>query len=109
MSGRTVWFPGHMAKGGRKLAELAEKLDLIVEVRDARAPFSTSSPLIGNLAGGKPVVLVLSKKDLADSQRLRVWMEEFARLKKNIWAFNLRKDSLEPLRKFLSRLAPPYR
>jgi ribosome biogenesis GTPase A len=30
MSGRTVWFPGHMAKGGRKLAELAEKLDLIV-------------------------------------------------------------------------------
>ena len=63
-----------MAKGGRKLAELAEKLDLIVEVRDARAPFSTSSPLIGNLAGGKPVVLVLSKKDLADSQRLRVWM-----------------------------------
>jgi ribosome biogenesis GTPase A len=98
-----------MAKGGRKLAELAEKLDLIVEVRDARAPFSTSSPLIENLAGVKPVVLILSKKDLADPQRMRVWMEEFTRLKKNVWALDLRKDSLEPLRKFLSRLAPPHR
>jgi ribosome biogenesis GTPase A len=109
MSGRTVWFPGHMAKGGRKLAELAEKLDLIVEVRDARAPFSTSSPLIENLARLKPVALVLSKKDLADSGGMRVWMEEFTRQKKGVWAFNLRKDSLEPLRKYLSRLAPPYR
>jgi ribosome biogenesis GTPase A len=78
-------------------------------VRDARAPFSTSSPLIENLAGAKPVVLVLSKKDLSDAQRLRVWTEEFLRQKKSVWAFNLRKDSLEPLRKFLARLAPPYR
>jgi ribosome biogenesis GTPase A len=36
-------------------------------------------------------------------------MEEFAKQKKNVWAFDLRKDSLEPLRKSLSRLAPPYR
>ena len=78
-------------------------------MRDARAPFSTSSPLIENLAGAKPVVLVLSKKDLSDAQRLRVWTEEFLRQKKSVWAFNLRKDSLEPLRKFLARLAPPYR
>ena len=34
---RTVWYPGHMARGGRKLSELVERLDLIVEVRDARA------------------------------------------------------------------------
>jgi ribosome biogenesis GTPase A len=98
-----------MAKGGRKLAELAEKLDLIVEVRDARAPFSTSSPMIEALARLKPVVLVLGKKDLADSARMRVWMEEFTQRKKSVWVFNLRKDSLEPLRKSLSRLAPPYR
>jgi ribosome biogenesis GTPase A len=98
-----------MAKGGRKLAELSEKLDLIVEVRDARAPFSTSSPLIEHIAGVKPVVLVLSKKDLSDPKAMGVWMEEFSRRKKTAWVFNLRKDSLEPLRKFLSRHAPPYR
>ncbi|MDY3868493.1 MAG: ribosome biogenesis GTP-binding protein, partial [Pyramidobacter sp.] len=38
MAGRTAWFPGHMAKGTRQLGELLEKLDIIVEVRDARAP-----------------------------------------------------------------------
>ena len=109
MSGRTVWFPGHMAKGGRKLGELAEKLDLVIEVRDARAPFSTSSPLIESLTRLKPVLLVLSKKDLADPERSRLWMEEFARLKKDVWSFDLRKDSLAPLKRTLLRFSPPHR
>ena len=47
---RTVWYPGHMAKGTRKLNEIVSKLDLIVEVRDSRAPASTSSPLIKYLS-----------------------------------------------------------
>jgi ribosome biogenesis GTPase A len=98
-----------MAKGGRKLAELAEKLDLIIEVRDARAPFSTSSPLADALAREKPIVLILSKKDLSDPQRMSVWTEEFLRRKKNVWAFDLRKDNFEPLRRFLLRLSPPHR
>ena len=109
MAGRTVWYPGHMAKGGRKLGELAEKLDLVIEVRDARAPFSTSSPLITSLSRLKPVALVLSKKDLADPARTRIWMEDFARRQKDVWAFDLRKDSVEPLRKSLLRLAPAHR
>ncbi|MDR2522833.1 MAG: 50S ribosome-binding GTPase [Synergistaceae bacterium] len=109
MSGRTVWFPGHMAKGGRKLGELAEKLDLVIEVRDARAPFSTSSPLIESLTRLKPVLLVLSKKDLADPERSHLWMKEFARLKKDVWSFDLRKDSLTPLKRALSRFSPPHR
>ena len=55
-----------MARGGRKLGELAEKLDLFIEVRDARAPLSTSSPLLCSLSRLRPTLLVLSKKDLAD-------------------------------------------
>ena len=110
MSGRTVWFPGHMAKGKRKLGELLEKLDLVIEVRDARAPFSTSSPLIEAIARAKPVVLVLSKKDLADPGRTAVWIDEFAKRDGGgAWAFNLSKDNLTPLRKFLSRLSPAHR
>ena len=107
--GRTVWYPGHMAKGGRKLNELAEKLDLIIEVRDARAPFSTSSPLISSLSRLKPVTLVLSKKDLASPERTRVWMDTFASEKKEVWAFDLHKDSVDPLRKILSRMKPAHR
>jgi ribosome biogenesis GTPase A len=98
-----------MAKGGRKLGELVEKLDLLIEVRDARAPFSTSSPLIEPLSRHKPVVLVLSKKDLADPERARIWVEEFARLKKEVWAFDLRRDSLASLKKALLRFSPPHR
>ena len=116
MSGRTVWFPGHMAKGGRKLGELLEKLDIVIEVRDARAPFSTSSPLIEAIARLKPVVLVLSKKDLADPDRSALWINELAKRDSHggnipavVWAFDLRKDSLVPLRKFLSRFSPPHR
>ena len=109
MGGRTVWFPGHMAKGGRKLGELAEKLDLIVEVRDARAPFSTSSPLLASLARLKPVITVLSKKDLADSERTLLWAETFSREGKEIRAFDLRKDKLDSLRTFLSRFRPSHR
>jgi ribosome biogenesis GTPase A len=98
-----------MAKGERKLGELIDKLDLVIEVRDARAPFSTSSPLITTLLRQKPVTLVLAKKDLADPRRLHLWLDEFAKQKQNIWTFDLRKDSLEPLRKDLSYLAPSYR
>ncbi|MCL2009418.1 MAG: 50S ribosome-binding GTPase [Synergistaceae bacterium] len=106
MSGRTVWFPGHMAKGERKLGELLEKLDLVIEVRDSRAPLSTSSPLIGGIAKLKPVVLVLSKKDLADPARTAIWINE---LEGKAWAFDMRKDSLTPLRKSLTRFSPPHR
>ncbi|MDR2175887.1 MAG: 50S ribosome-binding GTPase [Synergistaceae bacterium] len=106
---RTVWYPGHMARGGRKLGEMAEKLDLFIEVRDARAPFSTSSPLLPSLSRVRPTLLVLSKKDLADPERTRVWMADFARRKEPVWALDLRKDSLDPLRRELSRLRPPHR
>jgi ribosome biogenesis GTPase A len=109
---RTVWYPGHMARGGRKLGELAGKLDLFIEVRDARAPFSTSSPLLPSLSRLRPTLLVLSKKDLADPEGTRLWMAEFAREKENkktVWAFDLRKDSFDALRRELSRLRPPHR
>jgi ribosome biogenesis GTPase A len=98
-----------MAKGGRKLGELLEKLDLVIEVRDARAPFSTSSPMSEPVARVKPVVLVLSKKDLADPARTSVWTAALAGGASAAWAFDLRKDSLTPLRKFLSRFSPPHR
>lgn len=54
MAGRTAWFPGHMAKGTRQLEELLDKLDVVVEVRDARAPELTASPLTKNLRGASP-------------------------------------------------------
>ena len=48
---RTVWYPGHMAKGRRQLEALASAVDLLIEVRHARAPPLTSSPLLSLFKG----------------------------------------------------------
>ena len=107
---RTVWYPGHMAQGGRKLAELVGKLDLMIEVRDARAPFSTSAPLVNELVRLRPalrILSVLSKSDLADPDGTKAWLETLGR---DAWALDLRrKDGLAPLRRALASRKPPHR
>lgn len=103
---RTVWYPGHMAKGTRKLNEIVSKLDLIVEVRDARAPASTSSPLIKYLAKVKPVIHVLSKKDLADIKKLKSWLNFL----KHSYAADLRKrEGLAEIKKAVLKFKPSHR
>ncbi|MBQ7155569.1 MAG: 50S ribosome-binding GTPase [Synergistaceae bacterium] len=95
-----------MAKGTRKLNELAGKLDVIVEVRDSRAPASTSSPLVKALAKLKPVIHVLSRKDLADSQRLSVWLDAL----KHTYAADLRnREGLAAIKKAILRFKPAHR
>ena len=103
---RTVWYPGHMAKGTRKLNEIVSKLDLIVEVRDARAPASTSSPLIKYLSKVKPVIHVLSRKDLADSEKLKLWLDSL----KHTYAADLRKrEGLANIKKAILKFKPSHR
>ncbi|MBQ7594963.1 MAG: 50S ribosome-binding GTPase [Synergistaceae bacterium] len=103
---RTVWYPGHMAKGTRKLYELVNKLDVIVEVRDARAPASTSSPLIKSLAKIKPVIHVLSHKDLADDEKLKLWLNSL----KFTYAADLRKrEGLASVKKAIMKFKPSHR
>ena len=95
-----------MAKGTRKLNELVSKLDVIVEVRDSRAPASTSSPLIKALAKIKPVVHVLSRKDLADSEKLLLWMNEL----KHTYPADLRKrEGLPAIKKALLKFKHAHR
>lgn len=103
---RTVWYPGHMAKGSRKLRELAERLDVIVEVRDSRAPSSTSSPLIKSLAKIKPVIRVLSRKDLADPEKLALWVNSL----KFAHTADLRKrEGISQIRRDILKFKPAHR
>ncbi len=60
------WFPGHMAKAMRVMEENLRLCDAVVFVLDARAPASTYNPKLAALAGGKPVLYLLNKGDLAD-------------------------------------------
>lgn len=62
------WFPGHMAKATAELGARVRDADVVLEVRDARAPFSTANPLLDALAAGRPRVVVYNKADLANDQ-----------------------------------------
>ncbi|OMH32847.1 ribosome biogenesis GTPase YlqF [Motiliproteus sp. MSK22-1] len=72
------WFPGHMHKARKEIAKIMPKIDLVVEVLDARLPVSSENPLVHELRSGKPVIKVLNKSDLADEVRTRSWVEHFS-------------------------------
>jgi len=70
------WFPGHMNAARRQAAESMEKVDLVIEVLDARLPQASSNPMIESLrrARQRPCLKVLNKSDLADPVATQVWL-----------------------------------
>ena len=60
------WFPGHMKKALIELQEKVKLVDLIIEILDARAPFSSRNPYFTNIAQGKKRLIILNKNDIAD-------------------------------------------
>lgn len=69
------WFPGHMHKARKEIEEVVPKIDVIIEVLDARIPFSSENPLIRRIRKDKPVIKVLNKRDLADPEMTALWLE----------------------------------
>lgn len=59
------WFPGHMQKAKRLITENLPLVDLVIELLDARIPLSSQNPLLNELIGDKPRLIVLNKADLA--------------------------------------------
>lgn len=72
------YFPGHMQKALRALENYIKVIDLVVEIVDARAPFSSRNPLLDNLAGDKARLVLLSKMDRADEVVTKQWLEYFS-------------------------------
>ncbi len=72
------WYPGHMTKARREIAEALAGVDVVIEVVDARLPASSSNPILQKLRGNKPCVKVLNKQDLADPGVTRAWVRHFA-------------------------------
>jgi ribosome biogenesis GTPase A len=73
------WYPGHMAKAKKALALSLPRADVVIEVRDARAPKASGSPVLAELRGDTPCVLVLAKADLADPEVTPLWLEGLSR------------------------------
>ncbi len=64
------WFPGHMKKTTAEIKEKLKFVDVVIYVLDARAPISSINPLLSKLAQDKPILYVINKIDLADSDRV---------------------------------------
>lgn len=73
----TDWYPGHMKKARTQIRELLPRIDLVVELLDARLPASSSNPVLSRLRQNKPCLKLLNKQDLADPQVTRAWVSAF--------------------------------
>lgn len=71
------WYPGHMTKAKRAMKEDIKLIDLVIELVDARVPFSSRNPDIDELAAGKARMVILNKSDLADDKLTARWTRWF--------------------------------
>ena len=73
------WYPGHMHKARKEIEEAMPQVDLVIEVLDARIPYSSENPMVAQLRGDKPCIKLLNKSDLADPEITAQWIEYLER------------------------------
>ena len=71
------WYPGHMHKAQKQIRETLSRVDLIIEILDARIPYSSENPMLTTLRGNKPCIKILNKYDLADPDITQQWQNWF--------------------------------
>ncbi|MFK7995902.1 MAG: ribosome biogenesis GTPase YlqF [Granulosicoccus sp.] len=69
------WFPGHMHKARKEMAKVLPEIDVVLEVLDARIPWSSENPMLAEIGKDKPVLRVLTKADLADPAMTSQWLQ----------------------------------
>src|SRR5690606_14348007 len=80
------WYPGHMHKAQKEIKQLHPKVDLLIEVLDARIPYSSENPASAQIRGDKPCIKILNKTDLADPDATLAW-QEYLEQQKNVKTF----------------------
>ncbi|GGI84367.1 ribosome biogenesis GTPase YlqF [Shewanella gelidii] len=69
------WYPGHMHKARKEIEKVMPQVDLVIEVLDARIPYSSENPMVSTFRGDKPCIKLLNKSDLADPAITEQWIE----------------------------------
>ena len=72
------WYPGHMTKAKRKMQEDIKLVDIILDIRDARAPLSSTNPDLKQMCGNKERIILLNKSDLSDKRVNDMWISRYA-------------------------------
>ena len=70
------WYPGHMARARREIAESVKLVDVVIEIIDARIPVASRNPILNEIIGDRPRIVVLNKADLADSDASKKWVQK---------------------------------
>ena len=96
------WYPGHMAKALREVSEKIKLVDVVVIVLDARVPMSSLNPEIVKLVNNKRVLIVLNKKDKADSNQSAFWKKYYE--DKNYQAIVINSKDNKDIKKLLSSI-----
>jgi ribosome biogenesis GTPase A len=106
------WYPGHMHKAQKEIKQALPGIDLIIEVVDARIPFSSANPVIAELSQNqglnKPIIKVMNKTDLADPQITKVWCDYLDK-QQGIKSLPVTSSQPEQVKKIISlcrKLAP---
>jgi ribosome biogenesis GTPase A len=71
------WFPGHMTKARRMIADNIKMVDAVCEIIDARIPYSSRNPDLDDMTGGKPRMIILNRMDQADPDATKKWHSYF--------------------------------
>lgn len=70
------WYPGHMARARREIGEAVKLVDVVIEIIDARIPIASRNPILNEIIGEKPRIIVLNKSDLADAELNKEWIKK---------------------------------
>lgn len=102
------WYPGHMHKAGKEIKQALADIDLIIEIIDARIPFSSENPKLAQLRGDKPCIKLLSKSDLADPDITQVWQEHLEKERgiKSLAISITQPDRIQNIHNLCKRMVP---
>ena len=89
------WFPGHMTKAKRQMEQNLKMVDFVIEIRDARMPLSSRNPMLDTMLQSKPHLIILSKKDKADPQATKAWVEALKNDSIRVLALDLIHDNFK--------------
>lgn len=112
---RIGWYPGHMNKARKDIIHALKNVHAVLEVVDARLPYSSENPLLHDLAGDKPTLKLLNKSDLADPVQTRTWLDYYADL--GVAALtvcgktpgNMRQQVIRHFSSLKANIKPPFR
>jgi len=102
------WYPGHMHKATKEMVKVLPSVDAVIEILDARIPFSSSNPVISSMSTNKPVIKLMAKSDLADNKVTDLWRMRFEEDQKTkALAVDLKSEHIcEQVVKLCNKLAP---